>query len=142
MCDNVEHPGGAAHRVVLTDLRAVLHRHVPAAEVDDAGAQLLVQLEKRGLSSQSSSKQKAAGAITVAKAPAALLSCDLRDQALQRRSPSVGGLRIHRSSQKPRGGLQFRRLPFLCLSVSGRNLRLRRSGSRRLSPNRLIRAYV
>src|SRR5438105_5941823 len=42
---DVEHARGAAHGVVLADLRAVLHRHVPAAEVDHAGAELLVQLE-------------------------------------------------------------------------------------------------
>jgi len=42
---DVEHARGAAHRVVLADLRAVLHRHVPATEVDHAGAELLVQLE-------------------------------------------------------------------------------------------------
>jgi hypothetical protein len=55
---HVEHAGRAAHRVVLADLRAVLHRHVPAAEVHDARAQLLVQLEKRGLSSHRTSKRK------------------------------------------------------------------------------------
>ena len=35
---DVEHAGVAAHRVVLVDLRAVVHRHVPAAEVDHARA--------------------------------------------------------------------------------------------------------
>ena len=35
---HVEHAGIAAHRVVLFDLRAVVQRHVPAAEVDDFGA--------------------------------------------------------------------------------------------------------
>jgi hypothetical protein len=35
---NVENAGRAAHRVVLADLRAVLHGHVPAAEIDNAGA--------------------------------------------------------------------------------------------------------
>ena len=35
---HVEHAGVAAHRVVLLDLRAVVDRHVPAAEVDHAGA--------------------------------------------------------------------------------------------------------
>src|SRR2546430_2658446 len=39
-------------------------------------------------------------------------------------------MRLHRSPEA-RGGCTFRRLPFLCLSVSGRNLRLRRSGLRR-----------
>jgi hypothetical protein len=35
---NVENASGAAYGVVLADLGAVLHRHVPAAEIDDAGA--------------------------------------------------------------------------------------------------------
>jgi len=35
---DVEHAGVAAHRMVLLDLRAVIDRHVPAAEVDHAGA--------------------------------------------------------------------------------------------------------
>ena len=35
---DVEHAGVAPHRVVLLDLRAVDDRHVPAAEVDHAGA--------------------------------------------------------------------------------------------------------
>ena len=51
---DIEHAGGAAHRVVLADLRAVLHRHVPAGEVDQACAELLVQFVERGLSSHGS----------------------------------------------------------------------------------------
>src|SRR5204862_1860935 len=35
---DVEHPGIAAHGVVLVDLRAVMNRHVEAAEVDHPGA--------------------------------------------------------------------------------------------------------
>ena len=45
MCETSNTPARAAHGVVLADLRAVLHRHVPAAEIDDAGAELLVQVE-------------------------------------------------------------------------------------------------
>src|SRR4029077_1279606 len=63
--------------------------------------------------------------------PAALLSCDLRDQARGaaplRWVDSLTNPSLSRSTAAPR----CRRLPFLCLSVSGRNLRLRRSGSRR-----------
>jgi hypothetical protein len=47
---HIEHTGGAAHRVMLTDLGAVLHRHVPAPEIDHAGAELLVKSEQWGLS--------------------------------------------------------------------------------------------
>src|SRR5690606_34811628 len=35
---HVEHTGSAAHRVVFLDLRTVSHGHVPAAEIDHAGA--------------------------------------------------------------------------------------------------------
>jgi len=35
---DVEHAGVAAHRVVLVDLRTVMHRHVPTAEIHHAGA--------------------------------------------------------------------------------------------------------
>ena len=42
---DVEHAGCAPHGVVLADLRAVLHRHVPPAEVHDAGPEFPVQLE-------------------------------------------------------------------------------------------------
>ena len=31
---HVEHAGGAAHRVVLFDLRTVVQRHFPTAEID------------------------------------------------------------------------------------------------------------
>ena len=41
-------PARAAHRVVLLDLGAIVQRHVPAAEGDDAGAQALVLREKGG----------------------------------------------------------------------------------------------
>ena len=36
---DVEHAGVAAHQVVLVDLRAVVDRHVPAAEIDHLGAE-------------------------------------------------------------------------------------------------------
>ncbi len=48
---DVEDAGGAAHGVVLADLRAVLDGHVPAAEIDEAGAQLVVKVVKRSASS-------------------------------------------------------------------------------------------
>jgi hypothetical protein len=35
---DVENAGRPAYGVVLADLRAVLHRHVPTAEIDDAAA--------------------------------------------------------------------------------------------------------
>ena len=45
---HVEHAGVASHRVVLLDLRAVVHRHVPAAEVDHACARGAVRgIERR-----------------------------------------------------------------------------------------------
>jgi hypothetical protein len=36
---------------MLADLRAVLNRHVPAAEVDHAGAELVMEIEERSASS-------------------------------------------------------------------------------------------
>jgi len=42
---DVEDARAATHGVVLGELGAVLQRHVPAAEVDDPGAELLVQVE-------------------------------------------------------------------------------------------------
>ncbi|MNS84190.1 hypothetical protein D3C72_1180040 [compost metagenome] len=46
----VEHAGVGAHGVVLFDLGAVVDRHVPAAEVDHAGAEGAVDgVEGRGL---------------------------------------------------------------------------------------------
>jgi hypothetical protein len=39
---HVEHAAVAAHRVVLLDLRAVVQRHVPSAEIDHARAQAAV----------------------------------------------------------------------------------------------------
>jgi hypothetical protein len=41
---NVENTSGATDGVVLTDLGAVLHRHIPSAEIDDTGAQLAMQV--------------------------------------------------------------------------------------------------
>ena len=35
---DVEHAGVGAHGVVLFNLRAVVHRHVPAGKIDHAGA--------------------------------------------------------------------------------------------------------
>jgi hypothetical protein len=43
----VEHARIAPHRVMLLDLRAVIDRHVPAAEVDHAGAEVDMRLEER-----------------------------------------------------------------------------------------------
>jgi hypothetical protein len=42
---HVEHAGRAPHGVVLGEQRAVLQRHVPAAEVDDARAGALMDGE-------------------------------------------------------------------------------------------------
>jgi len=42
---NVENASGATHRMVLADLGAVLHRHIPAAEIDNTGAQLTMELK-------------------------------------------------------------------------------------------------
>ena len=41
---HIEDAGVAPHRMVLLDLRAVVDGHVPAAEVDHAGALLDVQV--------------------------------------------------------------------------------------------------
>ena len=47
---DVEHAGVAAHRVMLVDLRAVVDRHVPAAEIDHARARGAVNgVERRFL---------------------------------------------------------------------------------------------
>src|SRR6185369_2884698 len=92
---DVKDARGAAHGVVFADLGAVLHRHVPAAEIDQARPEFPVQRVERSLSSQGSlriSHDKMRRALSLTdQAPAALLSCDLRDQARKRRSPSVGG---------------------------------------------------
>ena len=49
MWGDVEHAGVAAHGVVFLDLGAVVDRHVPAAEVDHAGAEGAVDgIEGRG----------------------------------------------------------------------------------------------
>ena len=134
---DVEHAGGAAHGVVLADLRAVVDRHVPAAEVDHAGAEFLVQLEERRLSSHRllrNAKERQGAVAPGARFPAALLSCDLRDQAPARRSPSVGEADCSTALQKPRGRLG---VPPSAVHVPERfraELRLRRSGvSRTLS---------
>ncbi len=55
---NIEHAGGAAHRVMLGNLRAVLDGHVPTAEVDQAGAQLLVKREQRCTTSHGLSRPR------------------------------------------------------------------------------------
>ena len=49
MWRHVEHAGVAAHLVVLVDLRAVVDRHVPAAEVDHLGAERAVGRVEDGL---------------------------------------------------------------------------------------------
>jgi hypothetical protein len=41
---DVEHAGVATYLMVFLDLRAVVKRHVPAAEVDHAGAERDVQV--------------------------------------------------------------------------------------------------
>jgi hypothetical protein len=41
---NVEHAGVAAYGVVFLDLRAVVKRHLPAAEIDHLGAASAVAL--------------------------------------------------------------------------------------------------
>src|SRR6185312_15174017 len=46
---NIEHAGGPSYRLVLLDLRAVGHRHVPAAEVDHTGTERHVQSVKAGV---------------------------------------------------------------------------------------------
>ena len=49
MCDTSNMPASRAHRVMLVDLRAVVDGHVPAAEVDHAGAGGAVDRVERGL---------------------------------------------------------------------------------------------
>src|SRR5690606_23304214 len=46
---DVEHAGVAAHLVVLLHLRAVVQRHVPAAEVHHPGAERAVGIVEDGL---------------------------------------------------------------------------------------------
>ncbi len=46
---DIEHAGVAAHLVMLLDLRAVVERHVPAAEVDHLGAGGAVGIVEDGL---------------------------------------------------------------------------------------------
>ena len=48
---DVEHAGIAAHGVVLLDLRTVVDGHVPAAEVDGAGARGHVRVKERSAQS-------------------------------------------------------------------------------------------
>ncbi len=94
---DVEDARSAAYCVVLGDLCAVVHRHIPTAEIDDAGAQFPVQREERCLMVHRSSGHGWRAAAQTKKGRGYLqylapLSCDLRDQALElRRSPSVGG---------------------------------------------------
>src|SRR5205823_320944 len=45
---DVEQPGGGAHRLVLGDDAGVLHRHLPAGELDHAGAAADVPVVQRG----------------------------------------------------------------------------------------------
>jgi hypothetical protein len=53
---DIEHPRAAAHRVMLVDLRAVVHRHVPAAEIDHPGAGSAMNGMERGLLEQHASQ--------------------------------------------------------------------------------------
>ncbi len=46
---NVEQAAAGTHRVVLLDLRTVVHRHVPAAEIDHPGAEFAVGGVERSL---------------------------------------------------------------------------------------------
>jgi hypothetical protein len=46
---DVEHAGVRAHLMVLVDLRAIGDRHVPAAEIDHAGAEFAVAGVQHGL---------------------------------------------------------------------------------------------
>ena len=49
MCETSKRPGAAARGEVLGDDAAgVLERHLPAAEVDQLGAELAVTVEERG----------------------------------------------------------------------------------------------
>ncbi len=45
---DVEKAGGVAHGEMLVDHSAVLHGHLPAAEVDHPGAHLFVHIVQRG----------------------------------------------------------------------------------------------
>ena len=46
---DVEQPGARPHRHVLVDDAGVLDRHVPAGELDHAGAGLAMRVVERGL---------------------------------------------------------------------------------------------
>ncbi len=56
---DIEHAGSTAHGMMLGDLRGVLHRHVPATEIDNAGTELPVEREQGCLSSHDSSGHRA-----------------------------------------------------------------------------------
>lgn len=49
MC-GIEDAGGSAHGVVLGQVGAVAHRHLPAGEIGEAGPSIDVQLVKGGRS--------------------------------------------------------------------------------------------
>ena len=81
------------------DGHAVVPGVLSPAEIDHAVAELLVQSVEWGLSRHGGVSQpineraaRTPWAPYGPATPAALLSCDLRDQAPWRRSPSVGGL--------------------------------------------------
>ncbi len=64
---DVEHSGVVAHRVMLVDLGAVIHRHVPAAEIHHARACGAVHRMQGGLFEHLFSRvleQRKAGTVT------------------------------------------------------------------------------
>ena len=100
---DVEHAGVATHGVVLLDLRAVVDRHVPAAEVDGAGPGRHVQCRREECANPccsrplpcSEPKKRAAGRIDDLPP---LCPFDLRDRepaAGRYLSPSVGRATAH-----------------------------------------------
>src|SRR5262249_22176204 len=82
---NVEDPGCAPHSMVLGNLRAVLNGHIPSAEIDDPGAQLLMKGKQGSLSAHRNLRLQKKGGRP--QRPAAPLSCNLRDRTLERVAP-------------------------------------------------------
>ena len=137
---HVEDAGVAAHRVVLFDLRAVVDRHVPAAEIDHARAVLDMQVIKTvcvcpRTSPRHTACQKKGGGkwhpIKKARWKRGMTPLLRRPSVLEpersgphcSRAPHpFGGWRLSYTEGPSLSRTRLRTLPFFCLSVSGRKL--------------------
>jgi len=110
---DIEHAGVAAYCVVFLDLRAVVQRHVPAAEINEPRAELAVPVVQRCVQGHAVSTSTPPDGPVPPKrrgdrpSPVAPLSVDLRDQAQPRAAPhpfggSVGDYAADRSPELAR----------------------------------------